>query len=374
MWSVKEGIVGIRKFVAAFSLMVSLTLCAAACVPSTLEIPISRSALLPTEEIQLNGLSDDEIATLSSFEQVDEYPLYTMRFYGSQEQRYSIEADNWLTVNGSPSSRYRSPSTTEWSCSLFAALGDINNMIYGRNFDWEYSPALILFTNPPDGYASISMVDIAYLGFGSGRADNLTELPIGDRRALLNAINLPFDGMNEHGLVVGMAAVPPGQMAANPEKETIGSLMVMRKILDHARSVDEAVDIIESYNIDMQYGPPIHYLIAAPSGRSVLVEFINGKMVVIDNENPWHLATTYLRASDDDSLEGICWRYDTINRGLSEADGQINMQEAFDLLDTVSQDITQWSIVYSMSTRELHVTMGRDYKNIHYFNFDFTDE
>ena len=36
-------------------------------------------------------------------------------------------------------------------------------MVYGRNFDWQYSPALLLFTNPPDGYASVSMVDIEYL-------------------------------------------------------------------------------------------------------------------------------------------------------------------------------------------------------------------
>ena len=37
-------------------------------------------------------------------------------------------------------------------------------MFYGRNFDWEFSPALLLFTDPPDGYASVSMVDLTFLG------------------------------------------------------------------------------------------------------------------------------------------------------------------------------------------------------------------
>jgi Flp pilus assembly protein TadD len=33
-------------------------------------------------------------------------------------------------------------------------------MFYGRNFDWDFSPALLLFTNPPDGYASVSRGDL----------------------------------------------------------------------------------------------------------------------------------------------------------------------------------------------------------------------
>jgi hypothetical protein len=39
-------------------------------------------------------------------------------------------------------------------------------MLFGRNFDYYYSPALLLFTRPPAGYASVSMVDLAVVGFG----------------------------------------------------------------------------------------------------------------------------------------------------------------------------------------------------------------
>jgi hypothetical protein len=261
-----------------------------------------------------------------------------------------------------------------WACSLFAALGDADNMFYGRNFDWEYSPAVLLFTDPPDGHASVTMVDIAYLGFGGTRAGILTDLPLIERRALLRAPFLPFDGMNEHGLVVGMAAVPPGQMRHNPDKETIGSLMVIRKMLDHASNVDEAVAILQSYNINMQGGPSLHYLIASPSGRSVLVEFYQGEMVVIPNEMPWHLATNFLRASAGGSAEGQCWRYDRISQRLTEAESQMTMQDAIDLLAEVSQEETQWSIVYGMSTGYLNVTMGRQYDNVHTFHLNFAGE
>ena len=56
---------------------------------------------------------------------------------------------------------------------------------------------------------------------------------------------LPFDGMNERGLVVGMAAVPDGNMPPDPGKETIDSLQVIRRMLDQASTVDEAVAIMQ---------------------------------------------------------------------------------------------------------------------------------
>ncbi|GAG47607.1 unnamed protein product, partial [marine sediment metagenome] len=41
---------------------------------------------MPTVETRADGLSDEEVATLSSLEQVDDYPLYTMHYYGAYDQ------------------------------------------------------------------------------------------------------------------------------------------------------------------------------------------------------------------------------------------------------------------------------------------------
>jgi uncharacterized protein YceK len=321
-----------------------------------------------------SGLSEEpalkeaerEAATLGSLEQVDDYPLYTMRYYGAYSQRVSsAEAVRWTVSTASPPA---------WACSLFAALGDADHKLYGRNFDWEYSPALLLFTDPPDGYASVSMVDIAYFGFDGARAGTLLDLPLDERRSLLDAPFSPFDGMNEHGLVVGMAAVPSGQMRPDSDKETIGSLRVIREILDHARDVDEAVAILSSYNVDTEGGPPVHYLIADLSGRSALIEFYQGEMVVIPNETDWHVATNFLRASAGASAEGECWRYDRINQRLAEAQGQITTQEAIDLLADVSQESTQWSVVYGMNSGDVNVAMGQEYDDVHTLHLGRADE
>jgi len=343
--------------------MALLLLFIAACsapAPAPASIPT-----LPFTVTPIAGLSEEQVATLNSLAQVDDYPLYTMHYYGSYGETASSTVSHSVVAT---------PSSPAWACSLFAALGDADNMLYGRNFDWEYSPALLLFTDPPDGYASVAMVDIAYLGFGQSRARGLADLPLAEREALLDAPFLPFDGFNEQGLAVGMAAVPPGDMQPDPAKETVGSLMVIREMLDYAGNVDEAVAIIESYNVDMGGGPPIHYLVADSAGRSALVEFYRGEMVVTANESPWRLATNFLYAATDESAAGNCWRYDKLSQRLTQAQGRITAQDAVDLLEAVSQEGTQWSIVYGMSTGDINVIMGQKYDSVHTLHLDLARE
>lgn len=355
----------------------------AACAPTVIDAPGGQPTLTPVPIIQSTTtaapvvqptitlapvtpptaeatLSDQQIATLNSLEKVDDFPLYTLHYYGS-----SVSSSTGLgAVNANL------PRT--WACSLFAALGGTDKF-YGRNFDWVDSPALLLFNHPTNGYASVSMVDLAYLGFGD-RVNRLTELPIDQRQALLAAPALPFDGMNERGLVVGMAAVPAGNMKLDPNKETIDSLQAMRKMLDQAGSVAEAVAVLERYNIDWGSGPALHYLIADRSGQAALVEFYQGKIQVMPNDKPWRLATNFLLSSVDGSATGQCPRYDKIDQRLATTEGKIDAKEAMSLLGGVSQANTQWSIVYGLSTGDVSVTMGRQYSRAHIFHFDLRKE
>lgn len=317
---------------------------------------------LTTTTAQPGSLTDSETTTLSSLEKVDGYPLYTMHYSAP----FDLEALHSATISpldrlGSESTIHRPPANP-WACSLFAALGDPENNLYGRNFDWEYSLALLLFKDSPGAYASVSMVDLAYFRFSGDQANNLLKLPLEERRPLLRTPSMPFDGMNEHGLVVAMATVQPDVMTTDPDKETIDSIGVMREMLDRARDVDEALDILGRYNIRMN-GPALHYLLADRSGKAVLVEFYKGEIQVIPNPQPWHVATNFITASVEGDPAGTCWRYDTISRRLDETKGKLSTQEALDLLAQVSQDITQWSVVYDMSNRAINVVVGRQYNS-----------
>jgi hypothetical protein len=307
------------------------------------------------------GLSPEAAAALQSLTQVDDYPLFTMRYEGDYRQ----EAFSNLLE---PTAGF--PPQFSWGCSLFAALADHEDMLFGRNFDWQFSPALLLFTYPLEGYASVAMVDIEYLGFSSSALAGLPESALEDRIPLLSAPFIPFDGMNEKGLVIGMAAVPEGNVPPDPGKPTIGSLGVIREMLDRAQTVGEAVAILQEYNIYMEGGPALHYLIADTTGKAVLVEFSQGKMVQIPNLEPWHLATNFLCSEAGDEMKGHCDRYDRILMRLTEKDGMLTSQEAMHLLDQVSQDITQWSVVYQMDQQQVLVKMGRDEKRVYSFDFE----
>jgi hypothetical protein len=302
---------------------------------------------------------------------VDDFPLYTMHYAGSYGEPIAELDGQGIEESSTEAAQALEQS---WACSLFAAFGTSSSsnsgMLYGRNFDWRFSPALLLFTDPADGYSSVSMVDIEYLGFGGDRSGEVDQLPLSERIRLLDAPMIPFDGMNEKGLVMGMAAVPPSDVQLNPNKEVIGSLGVIREVLDHASNVDEAVAIIANYNVDMGDGPPLHYLIADATGQGVLVEFFRGAMVVIPSQQPWHCATNFLRSAHDDSAKGVCWRYDELGKTLEEKEGQLSTTEAMDLLQRVSQENTQWSIVYGMNSGEVLVAMGREYDDLHAFDMD----
>ena len=92
--------------------------------------------------------------TLQSFKQLDKHPLFEMTYHGD----YVADAPIKVSMKSNN-------SAANWACSIFVSFGKDGSAIYGRNFDWWHNPALLLHTHPSDGYASVSMVDISYLGF-----------------------------------------------------------------------------------------------------------------------------------------------------------------------------------------------------------------
>ena len=327
--------------------------CSPRIVPTTSELPAT-----PTSPSIPTGFTQEQFVTLSSLRKVDDYPLYTMTYSGAYRPRETaISFESTTAVSG-------------WACSLFTVLFDDDNLLYGRNFDWQFSPALLLFTDPPDGYASVSMVDIEYLGFDETNVRNIVNMSIEEQASLLDEPYLPFDGMNEYGLAIGMAAVPSGNVQPDVNKDTIGSLGIIRQILDHARTVEEATKIMQSYNIDFTDGPSLHYLIADKTGKSVLVEYYNGEMRILANEKPWLVATNFLHSAVDNPENGNYWRYKKISAQLIELNGQIDTRAAMQLLADVAQNNTQWSAIYQMSDGTINVAVGQQYKNVHQFQLD----
>ncbi len=309
--------------------------------------------------------ADAELRTLQSLRRLDDFPLYEMHYYGDYgfdgflEEGLEVDTQAALHLHG---------VLDAWACTCFAALSDEGDMIFGRNFDWHLHPALFLFTDPPDAYASASMVDISYLGYGK-------EEPSGaERRALLDAPYLPFDGLNECGLAVGIMAVPYADGGDDPAKVTIGSLHAVRLMLDYASDVDEAIRLLRSYNIDFEDGPPVHYLVADSSGKSAVLEFLDGELSVVRNTQSWQVATNFLISGTTPAERGsLCPRYRMAHQTLEQAAGSISPTEAMALLEDVSQSgdfPTIWSVVYNLTAGDIEVVVGREYRQTYQFGLE----
>lgn len=299
------------------------------------------------------GISQSAFETLNSLEMVDEYPLYIMDYMGGYDH---LGARVF-------------PQQFDFACSLFAALGNPGELLYGRNFDYSRSPALLLFTEPPGGYASVSMVNLSILNSDTADYRNLIVESIPEREFLLYTPFIPIDGMNEQGLAIGMASVLESVAGSDPLKPTISSLAIMREILDHAGSVTEAVAIFQQYNLDFGGYPRVHYLVADSKGASVVVEYIAGEMIVIPNEEPWQTATNHLLGISGSAEGGSTWRYDQMENHLLNSGGIMTEQTSMDLLKDVSQKFngTQWSVVYDTGTGRIILAMGQDYDDVYYF-------
>lgn len=293
----------------------------------------------------------DRLKTIRSLEKLDDFPLYTMHFYGDYDLPDYVPKV------------LPSEITSLWACTCFSAKTGQGNRILGRNFDWGAHPALLLFTDPPGRYASVSMVDISYLGYSRD------ETPAKNPGGLLRSPHLPFDGMNDQGLAVGMMAVSTADGPGDPQKQTVSSLMIIRLMLDHAKNVDEAITVFENFNIDFSEGPPLHYFLTDRAGKSAVVEFVNGKISVLRSAHPWQVATNFILTglSPEHSLAS-CWRYKKVWETLENRAAVPSLSDALSLLKDVSQGNTIWSVAYDATSLDFQVVMGKKYDRVHAFN------
>jgi hypothetical protein len=304
------------------------------------------------------------VRTVASLERVDDYPLFVMQYHGD----YFFD---WFSEHGIDWPLFKKfyKALNPDACTSFAALRNEGNAVFGRNFDWQHRSSLLLFTEPTDGYASVSMVDLYYLGL-----EGMQEIPWTKRFNLLGTPYAIMDGMNEWGVAVGQNAVPFKKLPYDPNKPTLISNQLMRAILDHARDVNEAIALIQKYNPNF---PVVcgHLHIADVSGNSVVVEYVDGRAVIVRNDKPWQVSTNFLLCEAPEAqAKSSCWRYDTAWEFLSKANGRITQDEAMSLLRSVKLDNTVWSVVYNLSTGNIRIAMGKDYEKIHSFHLKMKNQ
>jgi len=311
------------------------------------------------EAMGWRAVPENVIRTLSTLERVSDYPIYTMHYFGPYIRASELEVQCGAQAA-------RSEERPIWACSLFAAVGNADAPMFGRNFDWEHSPLLVAFLEPETGYRSVVSVDLAYL-FDEETLGRLDTATVEELLPLLDAPFLTFDGMNEVGLAIGMASV--GYECGYPsggDRRDVGDLRLMREVLESSATVEEAIAFLKGINPVSQGGPNTHYVVADCTPAAALIEYHAGEMYVFRSsaESPWQLGTNFPVVLTNGSPLGRCWRYDLLAETLREEGGVLSSQDAMALLQSVSTRLTQWSIVYDLAKGIMSLCVGRGYQDV----------
>ncbi len=259
-------------------------------------------------------------------------------------------------------------TTTEIGCSSFTAQTETGAHLLARNFDLAM-PVLpmLVEANPSDGYASLSIADLEFVGLTA-----LTGMPEDTeaRYAALCAPYLPLDGVNEKGLAVSVMYLDGDPTRQDTGKPKILTMLAIRMLLDKAATVEEAVALLEKY--DMQSSGSngsFHFMIADRSGRAVVVEYPQNQMVVLEQ----NIATNFYLS---DGFGHGQDRYETIRAACAAApNGVMSEEEAMQVLKSASQPLsddktsyTQWSAVYNLESLQVSIAIKMDYDAIYYFS------
>ncbi len=251
-----------------------------------------------------------------------------------------------------------------YPCSAFKYV-DAGNVYVAKNFDWHTGEGYLIKNNR-------NTKKCTYLDY-DGRNTCWTS-KYGSITFNQNGKELPYGGMNEAGLVVEMLWLKETNYAENlVDASIISELEWIQYQLDNFKSVAGVIANLEKLEIDPVYAT-IHYFIADQSGKSAVVEYLDGQLAVNESEgniqtitntsnsasksfydrNKSKLTDVYIPQKKASTL-----RYCSLQNNLSKlsASKDFTEESAFELLGHVSEDKefykSYWNIVYDISHGEI---------------------
>jgi hypothetical protein len=253
--------------------------------------------------------------------------------------------------------------TGQSGCAAFEAAAADGTVLFGRNFDYPETDTLMIFCDPKNAYASYALADLREIGISTRRGKIDPDSPLG-RFVMLAAHYVVTDGFNEAGLGVATLQLDNGEIHQNTGKPDLFVYCAVRVLLDRCATVDDALSLLEAYDIHSHNGNRQHLFIVDKTGRSVVVEWSDSEMFV----NELDACTNSVLTPGDDYGAGADDRLPTILAALQEHDGTLSRDEARDLLAAVAQeDYTEWSCVYDLNRFAVDVWLDEHFDQPYHF-------
>lgn len=246
-----------------------------------------------------------------------------------------------------------------YPCSSFV-LKKGKTILLGKNFDWTFDQGYIiknLKNTSKIAYYTHSGTPVSWTSkFGSVTFNQ-------------NGKEMPYGGMNEKGLVVEMLWLEDTRFNIADDKVYLNELEWIQYQLDNFQTVEEVIANVENLKIYPIKGK-IHYILADPLGRSVIIEYLDGKAEIHEKEANACQAITnrsvVFSEKYKDDLQDIprintseIYRYYQLEKQIKGLQGQPDVSEktAFQLLQSVripkGSFKTVWSIVYNLEHKSI---------------------
>jgi predicted choloylglycine hydrolase len=263
------------------------------------------------------------------------------------------------------------PGPMDYGCSALTVRTPEGGVLMGRNFDFNSATGIVLHTVPEQGYETYTTFNTNFLGFGEGW------LPEGfkNQYMALSVLFFALDGINEKGLAVAdLMAGDNAQTHQDTGKPALTTTSAICYLLKNAATVDEALDLLGGIDMHSDIGAAHHYAISDATGRSVVVEYVDNRMEVVESAA---VANHYLcEAKRNVGLIEGDRRYEFLCSQFNAAEGVMDRQQLTQAMASVSLPPmegkpigTAWTLVMDLKNPSITYYSRRHFDKPFHFEF-----
>ena len=323
----------------------------------------------------VNKLTDRSDYNLYSMDVSYDYNLDDITGYGITDNQSMVDAIVKEAIPVLPV-HIEVPNFGCSALGIKATTGDdAGHELTGRNYDFNKDTScMLVHAHPKDGYESIAFAALDNVGANDATGSLVS------RVASLTAPFICLDGINEKGVAVAVLMVSSDSVNQDTGKAKLPTTIAIRMILDQAASTEEAIELLEKYDMFAQAGGDYHFYVNDASGDARIIEYDPEDEARSIVATPVDAVTNFYELYSDRVLpnqkNGIYGygkeRYEAIQEVFSrDADGY-SEQTAWDALKASSQtresgstSNTQWSIVFDNTDCSAKVVFQRDWDSVY---------